>query len=114
MKLELSGTTKLPYSAKLVEHVRRYHPNAEQCHVNVSIEDVYIKEISLNGIGIFYDFPGEGNQQIGWIPKNELAEVKLMRNTYSNLVMEAYISSITMKEFTLYKKLSILLELKYE
>ena len=53
MKLELSGTTKLPYSAKLVEHVRRYHPNAEQCHVNVSIEDVYIKEIYLNGIGIF-------------------------------------------------------------
>ena len=47
MKLELSGTTKLPFASKLFKHVRRYLPNAEKCHVNVSIEDVYVKAANL-------------------------------------------------------------------
>ena len=75
------------------------------------MRDIRIEEISSNGIGIFYEFPRDGSQQIGWIPKKNITEVDLMRNTYSNLMIETYISSIKMLEFTSFKKVSIILEI---
>ena len=43
---------------------------------------INVEEISGSGIGIYFEFPEDSCQQIGWIPKGKLVFVEQMRKTY--------------------------------
>ena len=110
----MSGTSKLPYATKVVDWVKHddgysFNLNTEDLHLPVIVKAVPIPELQIHGIGVFFHFPDDGLQQIGWIPNKNKEEVEQVLDIKE---FNCFISSVKVKELSSnFSKVSIVLQM---
>ena len=83
--------------------------NTEDLNLPVIVKAVPIPELKIYGIGVFFHFPDDGLQQIGWIPNKNKDEVEQVLDIKE---FNCFISSVKVKELSSnFSKVSIVIQM---
>lgn len=108
LQVKLSGTSKFPHSSKIQPLLL-----SNKCRLPALMEWLIVRDKSgqrIDGLGIFHIFPRNGKQQIGWIPKDILEDVRAIIDAYSDIQVQ--IDSCCVDDLTpTFSKVSIIVSI---